>query len=490
MDRRVHAFTDDALGDDDAVALARRLRRHEVAPAELHAAVAARAARVEPHLHGLALDRTADPVTGAVDGPLAGVPTLVKDNVEVRGWPAGHGTRAFVPAPSREHAEVTRQLLACGLDLLGTTRMPEYGLNASTEFADDEPTRNPWDPRFSAGASSGGAAALVAAGVVPLAHANDGGGSIRIPAAACGLVGLKPSRGRLAPNATGARMPIDLVADGVVSRSVRDTAVFLGAADRGRRNPALPPLGLVEGPARRRLRVGLLLESPTGAAVDADTRETVTAVAQLLSKQGHEVSEAHSGVGTRFVDDFLDYWGLLAFSVVTGGRLLHGRTFDPHRLDGLTHGLADHYRRALARTRCSCTGCAGSRRPTPSCSPGTTCCSPRCSHTPRRRSGGSRRRCRSSSSPPGCWTTSRSPRSPTSPGRPRSHCPPVRRRAGCRWGCTCRPRSATSGRCWSSRTRSRPTAPGGGSRTDPPPGPPLRRCRGAPAPARSPRTAP
>lgn len=350
MDRRVHAFTDDALGDDDAVALARRLRRHEVAPAELHAAVAARAARVEPHLHGLALDRTADPVTGAVDGPLAGVPTLVKDNVEVRGWPAGHGTRAFVPAPSREHAEVTRQLLACGLDLLGTTRMPEYGLNASTEFADDEPTRNPWDPRFSAGASSGGAAALVAAGVVPLAHANDGGGSIRIPAAACGLVGLKPSRGRLAPNATGARMPIDLVADGVVSRSVRDTAVFLGAADRGRRNPALPPLGLVEGPARRRLRVGLLLESPTGAAVDADTRETVTAVAQLLSKQGHEVSEAHSGVGTRFVDDFLDYWGLLAFSVVTGGRLLHGRTFDPHRLDGLTHGLADHYRRALART--------------------------------------------------------------------------------------------------------------------------------------------
>ncbi|WP_264198363.1 amidase family protein [Pseudonocardia sp. ICBG601] len=112
----------------------------------------------------------------------------------------------------------------------------------------------------------------------------------------------------------------------------------------------MPPLGLVEGPARRRLRVGLLLESPTGAAVDADTRDAVTAVAQLLAKQGHEVSEAHSGVGTRFVDDFLDYWGLLAFSVVTGGRLLHGRTFDPHRLDGLTHGLADHYRRALART--------------------------------------------------------------------------------------------------------------------------------------------
>ncbi|MEJ8281087.1 amidase [Pseudonocardia spirodelae] len=350
MSPRVHAFTDDALGDDDAVGLAERLRRREVSPAELRAAVAARAAAVDPRLHGLVAEHTAEPVTGEPDGPLAGVPTLVKDNTEVRGRPAGHGTAAFTPAPAREHAEVVRQLLAAGLDLVGSTRMPEYGLNASTEFAAAEPTRNPWDTRFSAGASSGGAAALVAAGVVPLAHANDGGGSIRIPAAACGLVGLKPSRGRLAPNANGARMPIDLVTDGVVSRSVRDTAAVLAAADRARRNPALPPLGLVEGPARRRLRIGLVLDSPTGAAVDADTRETVTAVAELLAKQGHEISEAGAGVGTRFVDDFLDYWGLLAFSVVTGGRLLHGRTFDPHLLDPLTHGLADHYRRAMART--------------------------------------------------------------------------------------------------------------------------------------------
>lgn len=350
MSRRVHAFSDDALGDDDAVGLAHRLRRGEVSAVELRAAVAARAARVEPALHGLALDRIAEPVTGSAGGPLAGVPTLVKDNTEVRGWPVTNGTTAYTATPSREHAEVTRQLLATGLDAVGLSRMPEYGLNASTEFAAAEPTRNPWDPRFSAGASSGGSAALVAAGVVPIAHANDGGGSIRIPAAACGLVGLKPSRGRLAPNANGARMPIDLVADGVVSRSVRDTATFLAAADRYRRNPALPPLGLVEGPARRRLRIGLVLDTPLGRAVDDDTRARVTEVAELLGKQGHEVSAATTGIGQRFVDDFLDYWGLLAFSVVSGGRWLHGRTFDPDRLDGLTHGLADHYRRAMART--------------------------------------------------------------------------------------------------------------------------------------------
>ncbi|MBC3194939.1 amidase [Pseudonocardia sp. C8] len=350
MGTRVHAFADDALGDDDAVGVADRLHRGEVSAAELRAAVAARAAQVEPELHGLALDRIAEPVTGDPSGPFAGVPTLVKDNTDVRGWPVANGTTAYTPVPAREHAEVTRQLLATGLDVVGLTRMPEYGLNASTEYADADPVHNPWDTRFSAGASSGGAAALVAAGVVPIAHANDGGGSIRIPAAACGLVGLKPSRGRLAPNANGARMPIDLVADGVLSRSVRDTATFLAAADRQRRNPALPPVGLIEGPARRRLRVGLVLDSPTGASVDADTRARVTEVAELLGKHGHEVSEAGTGVATRFVDDFLDYWGLLAFSVVTGGRWLHGRTFDPDRLDALTHGLADHYKKVMART--------------------------------------------------------------------------------------------------------------------------------------------
>ena len=104
---------------------------------------------------------------GERGGPLAGVPTLVKDNTEVRGWPSGNGSAAYVPRPARAHSAVAEQLLATGMDLVGTTRMPEYGLNASTEFADAEPTRNPWDTRYSAGASSGGAAALVAAGRRP-----------------------------------------------------------------------------------------------------------------------------------------------------------------------------------------------------------------------------------------------------------------------------------------------------------------------------------
>ncbi|TCK26702.1 amidase [Pseudonocardia endophytica] len=347
---RVHAFSDDALGDDDALGLVARLRRGEVSAAELRTAAALRADKVDPDLRGLVERHFDDPVHGERGGPLAGVPTLVKDNTEVRGWSCGNGSAAYVARPARTHSAVTEQLLASGLDLVGTSRLPEYGLNASTEFADAEPTRNPWDVRYSAGASSGGAAALVASGVVPIAHANDGGGSIRIPAAACGLVGLKPTRGRTAVSAHGAHMPVDIVSDGVITRSVRDTAAFLAAVDRRQRNPHLPPLGRVEGPAARRLRIGLILESPTGAQVDADTRAAVEDVARLLQDQGHDVLPATTGVGRRFVDDFLDYWSLLAFTVSTGGKLMHGPTFDAGRLDPFTRALADHYRRAVART--------------------------------------------------------------------------------------------------------------------------------------------
>lgn len=326
-------MTDDALGDDDVTGLVARLRRREVSPAELRAAVADRLAAVDPTVRGLGLDRTGAPVVGNAEGPLAGVPTLVKENTDVAGWGTTNGSAAYVPTPARAHAAVTRQLLGAGLDLVGTSRMPEFGLNASTEFVDAEPTRNPHDPTRSAGASSGGAAALVAAGAVPLAHANDGGGSIRIPAAACGLVGLKPGRGRLARSAHGALMPVDLVADGVVTRTVRDTAlVFAALAGEPR----------VEGPGRR-LRVGVVRHSPAGGEIDAPTRAALDRAAAALAAAGHRVEPHAPAVGKAFVEDFLVYWGMLAFSVAAGGRAAFGPSFDRSRLDPLTRGLARHF---------------------------------------------------------------------------------------------------------------------------------------------------
>ncbi|CAL9431540.1 amidase [Streptomyces sp. enrichment culture] len=338
----VHVFRDDALGEHDAVGLAEAVRRGEVSPAEAARDAAARVRAADERLHAVQVHL--DPPARSADGggALAGVPTLVKDNTEYQGLPTGHGSVAFAPRTARRHAPFTRQFLSTGVTVLGKTRLPEFGFSPSTEFEQGEPVRNPWHTGHSAGGSSGGSAALVAAGAVPLAHANDGGGSIRIPAACCGLVGLKPTRGRVVANAQGRQLPIDLVTDGVVSRSVRDSAAFLAAAEQHWRNPKLPPVGLVEGPSDRRLRVGLLVDSPNGVRSDEDTRTAVTDTARHLERLGHTVEPVELAIEPTFTEDFLTYWGMLSFLIgVTGRRI--GADFDRTRMDGLSRGLRETY---------------------------------------------------------------------------------------------------------------------------------------------------
>jgi amidase len=349
----VHAFGDDALGDSDATELAARIRSKEITGAEACEAAVRRAETMQPLLNAVECADYARALAGAdapSPGPFAGVPTYVKDNVDVGGLPTGHGTDAFAPKPAAEDGPFVEQLKAVGLIVLGKSRLPEFGFSASTEYARRDPVRNPWHRDYSAGASSGGAAALVAAGVVPLAHANDGGGSIRIPAAACGLVGLKPSRGRLVPDAADTRLPVRIVTQGVVTRSVRDTAGFYAAAEEHWRNPRLPPIRCVEGPSRTRLRIGVVSDSVTGTATDEETRRCVLATADLLSDLGHAVEEAQMPVSSRFAEDFSLYWGLLGLLVATAGTRVLDRDFDVNRTDNLTRGLARMCRRELART--------------------------------------------------------------------------------------------------------------------------------------------
>jgi amidase len=356
--RHLHAFADDALGDLDAVAVADAIKTGRVSVPEVVEAAIARAEAVNPALNGVAyaaFDRARASAPARGSGPRSyggcfdGVPSFVKDNVDVEGMPTMHGTDAWTPHPAAADGDFARVYLSTGLIPLGKTQMSEFGLSASAEHPRIGPVRNPWDTECTAGASSSGSGAFVAAGVVPIAHANDGGGSIRIPAACNGLVGLKPSRGRLPLDKVMRQMPIRIVANGVVTRSVRDTAAFYRDAERTWRNTKLPSIGDVTHPGRRRLRIAVVTRSIRGEC-SPEVRELTLKSAALLEELGHRVEPLDEiPIPASFVEDFLLYWSLLTMALVRGGRRQFGDSFDRTRLDNLTLGLDRHASRNLYR---------------------------------------------------------------------------------------------------------------------------------------------
>ena len=176
---RLHAFRDDALGEDDAVRLCERIRSGDVSASELIQAAVARTEAVNPALNGLAYEafgRARQQASAPRPGFFAGVPTFIKDNVDVAGMPTMQGTDAWAPTPARSDGDFARVFLATGLIPLGKTQLSEFGFSGAAEHPRIGPVRNPWNLDHTAGASSSGSAAFVAAGVVPMAHANDGGG--------------------------------------------------------------------------------------------------------------------------------------------------------------------------------------------------------------------------------------------------------------------------------------------------------------------------
>ncbi|MFN8032099.1 MAG: amidase [Mycobacterium sp.] len=365
MTRHVNAFGDDALGDLDAVALVDALRTGKVSRPELVEAAIARTQAVNPVLNGLAHEnfgQARSRALGPQGGYFDGVPTFIKDNVDVEGMPSMHGTDAWEPRPRPDHGEFTRLLLATGLLPLGKTQMSEFGFSGSAEHPRIGAVRNPWDTDYTAGASSSGSGAFVAAGVVPIAHANDGGGSIRIPAACNGLVGLKPSRGRLPVEKESRQMPVKLIAHGVLTRSVRDTAAFYREAERVWRDRRLPPIGAVTGPADARLRVAVITRSLVRES-SAPIHDLTLRSAAMLEDLGHHVEHVEKiPVPEWFVDDFRLYWGFLAMAVVRSGHRMFNETFDRTRLDNLTLGLNRHATRNLHRLPLAITRLSAARR--------------------------------------------------------------------------------------------------------------------------------
>jgi amidase len=347
---RVHAFGDDALGELDAVGLVAALHAGTVSTPEVVEAAIARVERLDGALHAVA-HRTYERARAEADAPrggyFAGVPTFVKDNVDLAGAPTQNGTDAYVAPPARADGDLARMFLATGLLPLGKTQLSEYGFSATAEHPRLGAVRSPWSTEHVAGASSAGSAALVAAGAVPIAHANDGGGSIRIPAAVNGLVGLKPTRDRLAQDRLLRDMPVRIVCDGVLTRSVRDTAAFYREAEKVYRALHLRPVGDITRPSRARLRIAFSTTG-VGREASAEVAELTLKTAALLEELGHRVEQVEPWVPASLPDDFLVYWSTLALAILrTGGRQHPG--WDPDRLDNLTLGLARHARRNLLR---------------------------------------------------------------------------------------------------------------------------------------------
>ena len=298
----------------DATAQADLVRRREVTAGELATAAAERIEALDPALNAVCLrwfdEAIALAAAGPVPkGPFGGVPFLLKDlSAHSAGHPITNGNRAVRDAGyiSPTSTWLVERFDATGLVTLGRGASPEWGSLPTTEPEIFGPTRNPWDPSRSPGGSSGGSAAAVAAGMVPIAHASDGGGSIRIPASCCGLIGLKVSQGRITvgPQRDEGGLGVELC----VSRSVRDTAALLdavhgpGVGDTVIAAPPTRPYLAEVGADPGRLRIGLLTDSPRGTEVDPACVEAATAAARLIESLGHDVHQAHP---TALFDDAL-----------------------------------------------------------------------------------------------------------------------------------------------------------------------------------------
>lgn len=284
----------------DGVALADLVQRGEVTPAELVELALARIERLNPTLNAVVmLDADgARQAAGATDprAPLAGVPFLAKDtNQDVAPFPTTHGSRFLRASPPRADGELARRWRRAGLIILGKTNTPEFASDFVTEPLAYGPTRNPWHLDHTPGGSSGGAAAAVASGMVPIAHGTDAGGSIRVPAAACGLVGLKPTRGRVPVGPSHGEIWFGLNHEHVLTRSVRDCAAMLDAtagfdpgAPYGVPSPVLPfTAALACDPPP--LRIALTTVSIGGAAAEPVLASAAEATASLLEALGHRV---------------------------------------------------------------------------------------------------------------------------------------------------------------------------------------------------------
>lgn len=327
--------------DADASDMATALEKGHISAAALVEQSLKRLETVNSRLnavHYLYADSARAAARTANDGPLAGIPTFIKDLAAEKGRVASHGSRAYAQNIAQSDSPVVTAIRAAGLISLGHTTVSEFGLLPTTEPLLTGPTRNPWNPAHSAGGSSGGAAALVAAGVVPVAHASDGGGSIRIPASNNGLVGLKPSRARMRGEEEHKGIKA-LSVNGCLSRTVRDTAAWFAACES--RNGPLAAVGLVSAPLERRLRIGFRKSTVTGVSVDPEVQRVFQEGVALMERLGHQLVKAPLPFdGAAATNAFLLLWGADAAEALQNTAKFLGRQPTTDDLEPATFGFA------------------------------------------------------------------------------------------------------------------------------------------------------
>jgi amidase len=311
----------------DATALAQHVARGEVSASELltlaldqnrrvHGSVNAVVRLMEPEARAQA--------SGPLSGPFAGVPFLIKDGVQdYAGVPTSYGSRSMAGVVPARHAHVVDRYLKAGLVIFGKTNLPEFAIRAVTDPELFGRTNNPWDLTRTPGGSSGGAAAAVASGIVPMAAGNDGGGSLRIPAACCGLFSLRPSRGRVSSGPDIGEVWFGASSEGVISRSVRDSALaldLLQGPEPGDPFVIAPPAepyaqAMLREPGR--LRIGFTTASPIGTEVHPEAVHAVRRAAKLLESLGHHVEEAAPQIdGAALAQSYLHmYFGQIPAAV-------------------------------------------------------------------------------------------------------------------------------------------------------------------------------
>ncbi|MGE8205770.1 amidase [Heyndrickxia sp. NPDC080065] len=302
----------------DAVGLANLVKKKEVSPKELVETAFERLEEVNPLLNAVVRTRYEKVLEEAEqlhieDKPFAGVPILLKDiSQSIKGEPLTSGSKLFIDNIARQDSNYVARLRQAGFLFLGHTNTPEFGLKNITEPEIHGPTRNPWDTQYSSGGSSGGAAASVASGIVPIAGASDGGGSIRIPASFTGLFGLKPTRGRTPVGPGVGRQWQGASIDFVLSRSVRDSAALLDVLqtiqpEAAFQTPLFPGSYFeeIKKQTKQKFRIAFTTQSPVDTPVSEEARHAIYKTVQWLEEQGHEVEERTNNVdGIRLMENY------------------------------------------------------------------------------------------------------------------------------------------------------------------------------------------